>query len=181
MAVDEELLRKIGDLPILRLYDWEGAWVSVGYFGDLEAALVQFGPEVSVVKRPTGGGVVDHRNDLTYTLVIPASHELVRGSRQEAYRIIHQAVAGALRECGMSAELIDHDSQSESPNCFEKAVRWDVVDERGRKQAGAGQRRTKQGLLHQGSVSRPGDKGEIFQKALVAGLATTPSLWTPQR
>ena len=58
MAVDELLLQGLDEEPVLRFYDWDGAWVSVGYFGDLEAAREVFGESVSLVRRWTGGGVV---------------------------------------------------------------------------------------------------------------------------
>jgi lipoate-protein ligase A len=46
--------------------------------------------------------------------------------------------------------------------CFEKPVAWDLVDRQGRKLAGAGQRRTRRGLLHQGSVVVPGAPRSLF-------------------
>ena len=43
--------------------------------------------------------------------------------------------------------------------CFESAVEYDVEDGVGRKVAGAGQRRGREGLLHQGSVRNMGGDG----------------------
>ena len=39
--------------------------------------------------------------------------------------------------------------------CFEKPVAWDLLGENGEKIAGAGQRRSRYGVLHQGSVQAP--------------------------
>ena len=181
MAIDQALLRNAPETPVLRLYEWEGAWVSVGYFGDLEAARDECGPEVSVVRRPTGGGVVDHRVDVTYTLVVPTRHELARMGRGEAYRLIHEGVVLALNAVGISARQVTEDSTIDSVHCFEKAVAWDVSDASGRKLAGAGQRRTRAGFLHQGSVLIGDDKDlkEQFRNALPGCLAHRTAPWAP--
>ena len=182
MAIDELLLRKLGELPVLRTYEWGGAWASVGYFGNVEAARTKFAAEVSIVKRWTGGGVVDHREDFTYSLVIPPSHPLSKAGRREVYRVVHEAVAAALQACGVEARLVAQDVPGESVQCFEKPVAWDVVSPDGSKLAGAGQRRTRDGFLHQGSVLAPGLTGKrtAFVEALVSGLAGTPTDWEPE-
>ena len=181
MAVDEMILRGLGGIPVLRVYDWDGPWASVGYFGDLAAARAEFGPDVEVIKRWTGGGLVDHREDLTYSLMIPLGAPLAKARRLEAYRVIHEAVADALVGCGLDARLIARDSPGDSPHCFEKPVAWDVVDTSGRKLAGAGQRRTRDGLLHQGSVlvGRSRLEGVAFADALVTALTDSPGGWEP--
>ena len=64
MAIDESLLRH-AQAPVLRLYGWEETCVSIGYFQ--KASVVPAG--ISFVRRYTGGGLVEHGRDLTYTLV----------------------------------------------------------------------------------------------------------------
>jgi len=59
MAVDEWLTSQTAEGPILRIYDWDGDWVSLGYFQSLAEAQRLFGNEVSYVRRWTGGGIVD--------------------------------------------------------------------------------------------------------------------------
>ena len=78
--------------------------------------------------------------------------------------MIHEALTAALNEVGPRARLIAEDSAVESAACFEKPVAWDVVDGDGRKLAGAGQRRTRRGLLHQGSVVPPADGPDLFEQ-----------------
>ena len=74
MAVDEWLL-ETATLPVLRVYRWAGEWASIGYFGEVTAARAAF-PGVNLVRRWTGGGMVDHRADWTYTIVAPHSEPL---------------------------------------------------------------------------------------------------------
>ena len=149
MAVDSWLLAQ--NIPVLRLYYWKGSWGSMGYFGEVEEAGKLL-PKVSLVRRATGGGLVDHRNDITYTLVVPRSYGLAKAKGVESYRLIHSALAAALVNSGHGAELVRQDYDVDSSSCFEKPVEWDLINERGEKIAGAGQRRTRKGLLHQGSI-----------------------------
>lgn len=176
MAVDEVLLKTIGDTPVLRIYEWEGEWVSLGYFQELAAAQALFeGEDVQFVRRMTGGGVVDHRHDQTYSLIIPRGHPLAEARGVESYRIIHEAVAHALTASGTPARLVAEDGAGKSLACFEKPVAWDVVGDDGRKLAGAGQKRTKTGLLHQGSVLG----GQDLEGELAKVLAATSQGWSP--
>lgn len=158
MAVDAWLLKTVRE-PVLRVYQWDGEWVSFGYFGrKSEAERLAREGGARLVRRATGGGIVDHRIDRTYTLAIPRGFGLPEAGATESYRAIHSALARAMGSCGLGVRLLLRDEGSDSAACFEKPVAWDVVDASGRKVAGAGQRRTRQGLLHQGSVVVPGSE-----------------------
>lgn len=155
MAIDEWLFRQAGEVPILRFYEWSGDWVSLGYFQSLAEARGIFGEELSYVRRWTGGGIVDHRADSTYTLVIPRSEDLAGSRGSESYCAIHKAVAVCLQREGQACELASEDSEKDSNACFEKPVQWDLLSTEGGKLAGAGQRRGREGILHQGSAEAP--------------------------
>lgn len=152
MAVDEALMRAVGEVAVLRLYHWEGDWVSLGYFQSLGEARRIFGERPDYVRRWTGGGVVDHREDLTYTLAIPRGHELAGRRGNESYCAIHREIAKCLGEGGIPCGLTREDSPAATSACFEKPVAWDLLGAAGEKLAGAGQRRSRWGVLHQGSV-----------------------------
>ena len=140
MAVDGWLLAT-AEQPVLRVYDWKGDWGSLGYFGTLAVARATL-PGLSLVRRATGGGLVDHREDHTYTLVVPRRFDLARCKGAESYRVIHSALGRALQEGGAEVGMVGAEKPGDSPVCFEKPVIWDLVDARGAKVAGAGQRRT---------------------------------------
>jgi lipoate-protein ligase A len=170
MAVDDWLLARESK-PLLRVYDWEGEWVSLGYFATMQdAQCMARAGEAQAVRRSTGGGIVDHRIDRTYSLVVPRPHEMARMCGAESYRVIHAALASALQLLGAEARLLGDDVESDSAACFEKPVAWDIVDGAGAKLAGAGQRRTRHGLLHQGSVVVTGPRRGLFS-ALADRLA----------
>lgn len=162
MAVDEWLLESV-EIPLLRVYGWQGNWGSLGYFGKISAARRAL-PEIDWVRRWTGGGIVDHRTDWTYTLVVPAGEKLGQYRGAESYQMIHGALCEALED-----EIVVHlstgDQQTGAALCFNNPVGHDLVDDAGRKLAGAGQRRTKCGLLHQGSLALPCENANSRMRA----------------
>jgi lipoyl(octanoyl) transferase len=149
MAVDEALL-ETAVCPTLRFYRWRGPALSFGYFGSYADVADQRGDR-EIVRRWTGGGMVPHGDDLTYSVIIPASHPFFGHSSLTIYSDLHDAIRMALKENGVHATLADAVSPKVSENCFANAVRADVMSE-GRKIAGAAHRRSRSGLLHQGSI-----------------------------
>ena len=167
MAVDEWLLEAAG-VPVLRVYGWLGEWGSLGYFGNLAEARRAL-PGVEWVRRWTGGGLVDHRDDWTYTLAVPREEEITRRRGAESYEALHEALRAALRDEGMAARLASGDGQTGDALCFANPVAHDLVAVDGRKLAGAGQRRARCGLLHQGSVAgRLGSEESVRRARLLA-------------
>jgi lipoyl(octanoyl) transferase len=163
MAVDEWLL-ETATAPVLRVYRWQGDWGSVGYFGDPARARESL-PGLSWVRRWTGGGTVDHRRDWTYTITAPAGSAFARVKAAESYRILHEALAAALTEEGLSLAMASADVETGDALCFRNPVGHDLVDGTGTKIAGAGQRRTRGGMLHQGSVALPCDTATSILRA----------------
>ena len=153
MALDETLLGSTGDTVVLRFYDWEEPTVSFGYF-EKSASARRTARGQAVVRRWTGGGIVEHGEDLTYSLCVPRSCPFATLRSGESYRRVHAAVAAALSRCGVAAathDLAASPAAGELNACFERPVLHDLVAA-GRKIAGGAQRRNRTGLLHQGSV-----------------------------
>lgn len=149
MAIDEVLLRRATG-PLIRVYRWARSAVSLGYF-DRFGALDAAHRERELVRRWTGGGVVVHGDDVTYSVIVPAGHEFARLGPDESYRRLHRCVAGAIEAAGVPTRLAETASPKRSPGCFENPAAADVLAGE-RKIAGAAQRRTRWGLLHQGSI-----------------------------
>ena len=168
MAVDESLLRHVRT-PVLRMYGWETACVSIGYFQ--KASVVSSG--TPFVRRYTGGGLVEHEKDLTYTLILPSDHPLTLAGTVPSYRSIHSAVAEALQSAGVDCRLATAQPKQDHASCFLKPVPADVLDPKGNKLAGAAQRRTRQGCLHQGSILLPGPIPARLWEILPQKLAPT--------
>ena len=173
MAVDEWLLQH-ADCPVLRVYQWAGDWASLGYFGKLSAARAGISG-VKWVRRWTGGGAVDHRADWTYSVILPQSESLSCSRGAESYRVIHEALRLALAAEGRATQLSGGESNADGTLCFQHPVGYDLMEFDGVKIAGAGQRRTKSGLLHQGSVADACDFAASRQRAerLAGALAVS--------
>ena len=173
MACDEALLA-ITDEPVLRIFRWSDAWVSAGYFVPwAEAQSAR--PQLPVCRRWTGGGVVVHENDLTFALIAPRKEAWARLRPDESYRVLHLTLAEALGETGIDAKLFDRGATA-GAECFAGPVRHDVMLGT-RKIAGGAQRRTKRGLLHQGSIQTGGLGGD-FVGLLAARLAEQSTPWS---
>lgn len=149
MAVDHALLRFAATRgrPLLRLYAWRQPAVSYGYFQKYPAQLAG---QSEIVRRPTGGGLVYHGHDTTYTVVIPPDHALYRLSTNAAYLAIHRAVATALTTPTELARTAQ--APRGQYECFQNPVAGDVVAGT-QKLAGGAQRRGRGGILHQGSIT----------------------------
>jgi lipoate-protein ligase A len=167
MAIDEALLEQ-ATLPALRFYGWRQPSLSFGYFNKF-AEIAGEADDRELVRRWTGGGTVPHGEDLTYSLVTPATEAAAALGSSAIYAALHAAIRDALREEGKTAHLAPEAAPKISEACFANPVRNDVLlDER--KIAGAAQRRTRGGFLHQGSIQLP-DLPDSFRTRFVAALA----------
>ena len=176
MAADEVLLltaRERG-LAVLRFYQWNVPSVSIGYVQPFDA--VDAGDGVDIVRRPTGGGIVYHNNDFTYSVVVPAHHWLTDLDRVSSYEWINRAIQKGLEYSQLPASLaqnsIPRSVDRSTMVCFHHPTRYDIVAG-DRKIAGSAQRRTRDGLLHQGSInleSVPGMERVDLAQSVVRGF-----------
>lgn len=179
MALDEVLLSH-ANAPMLRIYRWARAAVSFGYFGKF-APLAATWPGREIVRRMTGGGVVPHGEDLTYSLIVPAAHAFATRSPREVYRAVHETIGALLTGDGEAAALAAPPEHEGSGVCFESPAEFDLLA-RGRKIAGAALRRTKCGLLLQGSIQEiPGIESLRTRLAPAFGAKVIAAEITPQQ
>ncbi len=172
MAADEVLLRSRPEAPVLRVYGWARPTISLGYFAPLPET------DAEVVRRWTGGGLVDHRGGHTYSLIVPRGESFARERPQCSYLRVHAAIRAVLADFGVESRLAGKSREPAGLGCF--AGGWaegDLLVE-GRKIAGAAQRRCREGLLHQGSV-RLDDWREEFWRALAEKLAAETVSYEP--
>ncbi len=117
MATDFLLLQRHprAGTPWFRHYGWHRPAFTFGYSQKISFVREQLssfaeptadksaGERFELCRRATGGGVVDHRDDWTYALVIPRGHPLEELRATQSYREIHEALAAALRMQGVPA------------------------------------------------------------------------------
>ena len=223
MAADFLLLQRYPEPTRARFrhYDWRapaftfGFSQKIAYVREQLAALLSSDVErvvpnalsVDLTRRATGGGIVDHRDDWTFALVIPRGHPLYDARATESYRQVHADLVAALRDQGQPVILkercdadapcgseLARDGSPESrasslppsslaPSagptvCFIRPELYDVLHaDTGQKIAGAAQKRTKHGLLFQGSIAKttlsPTVDWDAFEEAFTTRLAAT--------
>lgn len=162
MAFDEALLScfdRSTSSPILRLYGWSPPALSVGRYQDAEAALkLDLCAEegVPVVRRMTGGGIIYHADELTYSIVC-SPEQLGLSGVKEGFRRLCGFLLGTYRRLGLEANFaIDADRSGErlgerTAFCFAGKEEFDVLVN-GRKIGGNAQRRLSGAILQHGSI-----------------------------
>jgi len=163
MAIDEALLGCFDpdrSPPTLRLYGWEPPAFSCGRFQkpeeilDLERCREE---GIPVVRRITGGGVIYHAAELTYSLVCPAA--AIPGSRSVKAAFFHLTsfLLEFYRRLGLSpCHAVDHHKDDRrlgerTPLCFAGTESCDILIG-GRKIGGNAQRRLKETVFQHGSI-----------------------------
>lgn len=169
MAADELLSRR--PEAWLRVYGWAKPAVSFGYFDSTPVAAAIFpGEGIEYIRRWTGGGIVDHRKGYTYTVTLPAKEGVIYPPADKLYKWIHGALAEALAAVGVKCRLLVEDAPDGGRACWASPVASDIVDELGNKLAGAGQRRYRGAVLHQGLIQEC-EPAEGWQQLLAQALA----------
>jgi lipoate-protein ligase A len=167
MARDESLLAGCdASSPItLRFYSWAAPTISLGYFQDIAdfERLDRPAGALDVVRRTTGGGAILHDLEVTYSLIVPIDHPLVRDRPNQLYVLAHEAV---IQVIGCRLQMIrcyqlppcGESSQRGPFFCFARRHALDVLvaDPNGiagySKLAGSAQRRTRTAILQHGSI-----------------------------
>lgn len=155
MAMDEALFLDAAarGLPLLRFYAWSLPAATFGYSQHL-AEVERQTLLRPLIRRPTGGGIVPHDRDWTYSLTVPPGHPWFELHARDSYRTIHEWIVRAFTTLGIHSELAPCCLPSSPGQCFVGHELFDVLWG-GRKIAGAAQRRNRHGLLIQGSVQPP--------------------------
>jgi len=160
MARDETLLTLVGSgqsPPTLRFYRWSPATISLGYFQPIAEFEILPPPagHLPVVRRTTGGGAILHDCELTYALVLPWSHPLLKKGPNALYDHVHSALAEFLGDYGVKVAPGPGTPGGCSHRgpffCFERHSCFDLLAD-GRKLMGSAQRRTRWAVLQHGSL-----------------------------
>ncbi len=182
MAVDEALLETMPrwQFPVLRFYGWTEPAATFGYFQKYAevSSRTRLRP---LIRRPTGGGIVPHEADWTYSLAFPAGHEWHGLAAVTSYHRVHAWIQAAFAQLNIVTELAPCCLPTSPGACFAGYEKSDVLWE-GRKIAGAAQRRNRLGLLIQGSVQPPPvpvARADWEQAMLQAARAAWPVSWAP--
>ena len=171
MEKDSLLLGELGTDPILHLYDWQSKSGTYGYFINPEKHLKK--SSVSFARRPTGGGIVFHIWDYAFSFLLPSSHPHFSDVPLENYQFVNQVVLDVMEEMfdlKNRTELIPESfpilGEDHQNFCMARPTKYDVVYQ-GTKIAGAAQRKTKKGYLHQGTISLCHPNESLLKEVLI--------------
>ncbi len=179
MAVDEALLESVYDgegLPVLRLYAWQPACLSLGHaqpFSEVNTDAVE-AQGWDIVRRPTGGRAILHVDELTYAVIAPQSEPRVKGGVLESYLRLSEALLEALHILGLKPEANEipaqQDKKQPNPVCFEVPSNYEITVN-GKKLIGSAQARRRDGLLQHGALPLYGDLTRIISALKFADQA----------
>ena len=167
MAVDEALL-ETAVLPTLRFFKWSRPQATFGYFESLDAIRRAARYPDLLTRRWTGGGLVEHGEDLTFSIIVPAADPAFNLRGRDFYEAVHRAVAAALGEEGIATAFASAQAKdAKALPCFQAPVDRDLLlAEAGHpstlKVLGGAMRRARHGLLYQGSLQATTDDSTRF-------------------
>lgn len=185
MAIDAALLENMPQgLALFRHYGWTEPAFTFGYSQKISEVRSTSVGDHTLCRRLTGGGIVDHRNDWTYAIVVETSLAAATLAATELYEQLHCGISSVLTLFEIDNELAPcprHCEQSSGKSegaeqCFVTPAANDVLRSDGRKIAGAALKRNRKGLLIQGSIDRGAlpqsfDYGK-FQDTLLEALSS---------
>lgn len=156
MAIDEAIAKLYSrtGIPTVRVYSWEPAAISIGYFQSLsEEVDTQKCQElgVDVVRRITGGGAVFHDKELTYSFVCSEESGIVAKNILESYRKICNSLVLGFGHLDLQAGFVPLN---------------DIVVN-GKKISGNAQTRRERNLLQHGTILMEVDVEKMFSMLLV--------------
>ncbi len=203
MELDARLLKRyqetdeFSSLPTLRVYYFSPPALSLGFFqkdADARGAVLRAEKKgYDIVRRPTGGRAVLHKNEITYAVISSCKEGVFSGKLMETYRKIGKFLfnffknlglnpdnenlfsgkGGAGSHCpsavgeGLSKQLIAKKSDRvQGFNCFLKAGSYEITFG-GKKICGSAQRRTEKAFLQHGSIYmdyNPEEHLELFEE-----------------
>ncbi len=161
MQIDTSLVSSVkSGEAYLRFYRWQPYCISLGKhqdFNDINLKLAK-ADGIDVVKRPTGGRAILHSEELTYSVILPASSGY---SSDQIYNFISAALMKGLIYFNAEFSKIETENlqpdfrklykQPESVLCFSSAARHEIKY-KGKKLIGSAQRRMANGILQHGSI-----------------------------
>lgn len=179
MALDEVLVQSYEGGFLLRFYSWtDGPACTFGYaqfYQEVQRQLANGGFKGPAVRRPTGGGIVLHEDDLTFSCVFKTTQT----SPKTIYQHLHGQINDALQQAGLMctsfnqpltpsdyAPSVDHQASA----CFMRPVENDLLSD-GKKVLGGAIRRFADTILYQGSLQCAGArKNPAYKRAVIEAV-----------
>lgn len=161
MALDEQIFNRYLEdgIGVFRIYSWEKPSFTYGFSQDLqnEINLEQCGVDgIQVAKRITGGGILFHDHEITYSFVCSKDDVGEPQSVFVSYRNICKFLMSFYASLGLAPEFAleaENFKSRSAPHQFCSAAheKYDIVIA-GRKIGGNAQKRRRQVIFQHGSI-----------------------------
>ena len=178
MAADEALCEALPAPYILRFYNWKEPGITFGYSQRLKAvdeAIAAAGSALkAVTRRPTGGGIVFHETDLTFSFIFPSPGAYFEPGK--TYDRLHRAITAEYSRLGVTFDLLNEKTRDYAVNdpvmsCFSKPVNMDILYN-GKKVLGGALRKFGDHMLYQASFQAPDARANsaLHRNAVIKAL-----------
>ena len=180
MAADEALCETMPAPYVLRFYNWAGPGITFGYSqrkrAGADAVTAAGSPITDVTRRPTGGGIVFHETDLTFSFIFHSPGAYFEPGK--TYDRLHRAINAEYARLGITFDLLNEKTKDYAVNdpvmnCFAKPVNMDILYN-GKKVLGGALRKFGDYMLYQASFQAPDARanGATHRNAVIKALGT---------
>ncbi|HZS62399.1 MAG TPA: hypothetical protein VFA43_24245 [Gemmatimonadaceae bacterium] len=164
--MDHALMRRAARTgeSVIRVYTWSRPTVS---FGRNEPAFRR--GDLDIVRRPTGGRMILHHRELTYSFTLPTTDR-----PRATYTRLNEILAAAVTRLGVPVTIATEGVTRTQGPCFVAPSPGELTYE-GRKIAGSAQWRENGAVLQHGSILVDNDQEGYDAATLRAALGRAPS------
>ncbi len=156
MACDEILCETMPVKYILRFFNWKDNGITFGFsqkYANVIKTLDEKYKIWKITRRPTGGGIVIHENDLTFSFIFHSPEDFNPGL---TYDKLHSAIMNEYLLKGIKLEIVNKITNNYNINnpvmdCFKKPVEKDLLVN-GKKVLGGALRKFSDYMLYQASL-----------------------------
>lgn len=182
MAADEFFCERMPERYLLRFFNWEKPGITFG-FSQRSAEVLSQIPKEDIdllrTRRPTGGGIVFHKKDLTFSFIF---HNPGEFNPHALYEKLHTAVNEAFSKENINLEILNSKTASyavSSPamDCFSKPVEKDLMIS-GKKVLGGALRKFSDYMLYQASfqIEDAREKQDFYSQIFIKAFSQSHSV-----
>jgi len=156
MACDEILCETMPEKYILRFFNWEKPGITFGFaqrYKNIIDILSDEHKNFDITRRPTGGGIVIHETDITFSFIFYSPEEF---NPKKTYNKIHSAIFEEYKQNDIKIDIANISNSNYNINnpimeCFKKPVEMDLTYN-GKKILGGALRKFSDYMLYQASL-----------------------------
>ncbi len=159
MAADEYFCQVMPRKYLLRFFNWSKQGITFGFSqkkSEVQSKISADDLLIDITRRPTGGGIVFHKTDLTFSFIFYNPGEF---NPYSIYEKLHRAAFESFSKENIRLEILnsktdDYKVSGPAMDCFSKPVEKDLLIS-GRKVLGGALRKFSDYMLYQASFQMP--------------------------